>query len=157
MNKKISAFLLLAIFISCSGEEVFESSSDEILETTTTVMQDSEEAEDTTSTSTPDTTSTSDMVSQPPSECIDVNVPTEAPEILQVIELKINSEICLMFRSTEPVQIHIHGINIHLDVDAPSSAGNFSMELKFEGSVAGEFEIEVHDSGIQFARLIVSP
>ena len=157
MNKKISAFLLLAIFISCSGEEVLESSSDEILETTTTVMQDSEEAEDTTSTSTPDTTSTSDMVSQPPSECIDVNVPTEAPEILQVIELKVNSEICLMFRSTEPVQIHIHGNNLHLDVNAASSDGNFSMGLKFEGLVAGEFEIEVHDSGIQFARLIVSP
>jgi hypothetical protein len=152
LNKKISAFLLLAIFISCSGEEVLESSSDEILETTTTVTQDLEKA-----TYTADTTSTSDMVSQPPSECIDVNVPTEAPEILQVIELEVNSEICLMFRSTEPVQIHIHGINLHLDVDTPSSAGNFSMELKFEGSVTGEFEIEVHDSGIQFARLIVSP
>ena len=49
-------------------------------------------------------------------------------------------------------EIHVHGYDIHFMV-YPSQDNILKIEL----TIAGEFEIENHASGYEFARLIVSP
>ena len=85
-------------------------------------------------------------------EFINVKIPNEAPEVLQVIESKLNDIVFLMFESSEPLEVHIHGIDLYLEINGITG-------ISFNASVEGELEIEVHDSGgnYQFARLIISP
>ena len=146
MGKKLSVFLLFVIFISCSSKEVDTSPSNVITEATTSVTQDIEEVEDTT------TTLLMSVPNQPQLDFIDVNIPGQAPETLQIIEANVMGDVSLRFISSESVEIHIHGIDLTLTIEA-----NVDFLITFQPGFAGDFEVEVHGLGIQFARLIVSP
>ena len=79
-------------------------------------------------------------------------VPNSTPETLQIIRHELSEQIELNFTSEVETEIHIHGYDIHFMV-YPDQENVLTIDL----SIAGEFEIENHDSGIEFARLIVSP
>ena len=79
-------------------------------------------------------------------------VPNSTPETLQIIRHELSEQIELNFTSEVETEIHIHGYDIHFMV-YPDQENVLTIDL----SIAGEFEIENHDSGIEFARLVVSP
>ncbi len=85
---------------------------------------------------------------------VDVFVPDSTPETLQVItyELHESEQAELHFVSNVETEIHVHGYDIHFMVYPDQE--NI---LIFELTITGEFEIEDHNSGIEFARLIVKP
>src|SRR6056300_926544 len=83
---------------------------------------------------------------------VEVAVPSSAPEQLQVLNLNLGEKIELNFSSTSETEIHVHGYDIHFIVQ-PNKENILEIEL----TIAGEFEIEEHDGGFEFARMIVSP
>jgi hypothetical protein len=80
-------------------------------------------------------------------------VPDGVPDKLEVLNYNLGEETVIHFevRGFEK-EIHVHGYDIHFMVYP-----NQDNILKIELTIAGEFEIEDHDSGYEFARLIVSP
>ena len=80
-------------------------------------------------------------------------VPDGVPDKLEVLNYNLGEETVIHFevRDVEK-EIHVHGYDIHFMVYP-----NQDNILKIELTIAGEFEIEDHDSGYEFARLIVSP
>ena len=85
-------------------------------------------------------------------EEVEVAVPSSAPEQLQVLNFNLGEIIELNFSSTSETEIHVHGYDIHFTVQ-PNKENILEIEL----TIAGEFEIEEHDGGFEFARMIVSP
>ena len=83
---------------------------------------------------------------------VEVAVPSSAPEELQVLNFNLGEKIELNFSSTSETEIHVHGYDIHFIVQ-PNKENILEIEL----TIAGEFEIEEHDGGFEFARMIVSP
>ena len=79
-------------------------------------------------------------------------VPQGIPDKLEVLNYELGEIVEINFISDAEVEIHIHGYDIHFMVYP-----NQDNILKIELTIAGEFEIEDHDSGYEFARLIVSP
>ena len=82
----------------------------------------------------------------------EVAVPSSAPEELQVLNFNLGEKIELNFSSTSETEIHVHGYDIHFIVQ-PNKENILEIEL----TIAGEFEIEEHNGGFEFARMIVSP
>ena len=82
----------------------------------------------------------------------EVIVPESAPESLQILTYNLSDKAVLYFISTVETEIHVHGYDIHFMV-YPDKENKLSINL----SIAGEFEIEDHESGVEFARLIVNP
>ncbi|MDA7572299.1 hypothetical protein N8776_01185 [bacterium] len=82
----------------------------------------------------------------------EVFVPNDVPNALEVLNYKLSEKIEIHFISDVEKEIHIHGYDIHFMV-YPDKQNVLELELK----IAGEFEIEDHDDGFEFARLIVSP
>ena len=82
----------------------------------------------------------------------EVIVPESAPESLQILTYNLSDKAVLYFISTVETEIHVHGYDIHFMV-YPDKENKLSINL----SIAGEFEIEDHGSGTEFARLIVNP
>ena len=80
-------------------------------------------------------------------------VPDGVPDKLEVLNYNLGEETVIHFevRDVEK-EIHVHGYDIHFMVYP-----NQDNVLKIELTIAGEFEIEDHASGYEFARLIVSP
>ena len=80
-------------------------------------------------------------------------VPDGIPDKLEVLNYNLGEETVIHFevRDVEK-EIHVHGYDIHFMVYP-----NQDNILKIELTIAGEFEIEDHASGYEFARLIVSP
>ena len=83
---------------------------------------------------------------------VEVAVPSSAPEQLQVLNFNLREKIELNFSSTSETEIHVHGYDIHFIVQ-PNKENILEIEL----TIAGEFEIEEHNGGFEFARMIVSP
>ena len=83
---------------------------------------------------------------------VEVAVPSSAPEQLQVLNFNLGEIIELNFSSTSETEIHVHGYDIHFIVQ-PNKENILEIEL----TIAGEFEIEKHAGGFEFARMIVSP
>jgi len=83
---------------------------------------------------------------------IEVDVPSSAPEKIQVLNFEVDEEIELHFSSATETEVHIHGYDIHYMV-YPDKEN----VLKINLTISGEFEIEDHDGGFEFARLVVSP
>ena len=81
-----------------------------------------------------------------------IMVPQGIPEKLEVLNHELGEIIEINFISDAEKEIHIHGYDIHFMV-YPDKENVLEMEL----TIAGEFEIEDHDGGFEFARLIVSP
>ena len=82
----------------------------------------------------------------------EVIVPESAPESLQILTYNLSNKAVLYFISTVETEVHVHGYDIHFMV-YPDKENKLSINL----SIAGEFEIEDHESGVEFARLIVNP
>ena len=82
----------------------------------------------------------------------EIIVPQSTPETLQIIKHELSEKVELHFTTEVATEIHIHGYDIDFMV-YPDQENILTIEL----SIAGEFEIEDHDSGVEFARLIVSP
>ena len=82
----------------------------------------------------------------------EVIVPESAPESLQILTYNLSDKAVLYFISTVETEVHVHGYDIHFMV-YPDKENKLSINL----SIAGEFEIEDHESGVEFARLIVTP
>jgi hypothetical protein len=84
----------------------------------------------------------------------DANVflPNSTPDKLEVLNFKLNEKIYINFTSEAEREIHVHGYDIHFMV-YPDKENVLELKL----TIAGEFEIEDHDGGFEFARLIVSP
>ena len=83
---------------------------------------------------------------------VEVDVPSSTPEKIQVLNFEVGEEIELHFSSATETEVHIHGYDIHYMV-YPDKEN----VLKINLTIAGEFEIEDHDGGFEFARLVVSP
>ena len=81
-----------------------------------------------------------------------IMVPQGIPDKLEVLNHELGEIIEINFISDAGKEIHIHGYDIHFMV-YPDKENVLEMEL----TIAGEFEIEDHDGGFEFARLIVSP
>ena len=83
---------------------------------------------------------------------VKVEVPSSAPEKIEVLNFEVGEEIELHFSSATETEVHIHGYDIHFMV-YPDKEN----VLKINLTISGEFEIEDHDGGFEFARLVVSP
>ena len=81
-----------------------------------------------------------------------IMVPQGIPDKLEVLNYELEEIIEINFISDVEKEIHIHVYDIHFMV-YPDKKNVLEMEL----TIAGEFEIEDHDGGFEFARLIVSP
>ncbi|MDA3037694.1 MAG: ZIP family metal transporter [Actinomycetota bacterium] len=81
-----------------------------------------------------------------------LSVTEGVPEKLQIIEAKLGTKSILEINSSISTELHIHGYDLYIDVQKDET-----LELAFDFNIAGEFEIEDHDGGFEFARLIVSP
>ncbi len=82
----------------------------------------------------------------------EVVVPETAPENLQILTYNLSDKAKLYFITTVETEIHIHGYDIDFMV-YPDKENKLTIDL----SIAGEFEIEDHESGVEFARIIVNP
>ncbi len=82
----------------------------------------------------------------------EVVVPESTPENLQILTYNLSDVAKLYFTSVVETEVHIHGYDIHFDV-YPDKQNKLTIDL----TIAGEFEIEDHESGVEFARLIVNP
>ena len=82
----------------------------------------------------------------------EVLVPNDVPDALVVLNYELNEKIEIHFSADSEKEIHVHGYDIHFMV-YPDKENILELEL----TIAGEFEIEDHDGGFEFARLIVSP
>jgi zinc and cadmium transporter len=82
----------------------------------------------------------------------EVFVPNDVPDALVVLNYELNEKIEIHFNADSEKEIHVHGYDIHFMV-YPDKENVLELEL----TIAGEFEIEDHASGYEFARLIVSP
>ena len=81
-----------------------------------------------------------------------IMVPQGIPDKLEVLNYELGEIVEINFICDAEVEIHIHGYDIHFMVYP-----NQDNILKIELTIAGELEIEEHDSGYEFARMIVSP
>ena len=81
-----------------------------------------------------------------------IMVPQGIPDKLEVLNYELGEIVEINFISDAEVEIHIHGYDIHFMVYP-----NQDNILKIELTIAGELEIEEHDSGYEFARMVVSP
>ena len=82
----------------------------------------------------------------------EVFVPNDVPDALVVLNYELNEKIEIHFSADSEKEIHVHGYDVHFMV-YPDKENILELEL----TIAGEFEIEDHDGGFEFARLIVSP
>jgi zinc and cadmium transporter len=74
------------------------------------------------------------------------------PEKLQIIEVKLGTKSILEINSSIRTELHIHGYDLYIDVQKDET-----LELAFDFNIAGEFEIEDHNSGYEIARIRVNP
>jgi zinc and cadmium transporter len=81
-----------------------------------------------------------------------LSVTEGVPEKLQIIEAKLGSKSILEINSSISTELHIHGYDLYIDVQKDET-----LELAFDFNIAGEFEIEDHNSGYEIARIRVNP
>ena len=138
LMKKI-ILCLFVFFISCSSttESETPTTKEEILPESNVTLPTSE---------------THDHDDEGHDQDDEVIVPESAPESLQILTYNLSDKAVLYFISTVETEVHVHGYDIHFMV-YPDKENKLSINL----SIAGEFEIEDHESGVEFARLIVNP
>ena len=81
-----------------------------------------------------------------------VSVKNGIPERLEVIEATLGTKGLIKISSDLSTELHYHGYDLYLDV-VPGD----SNEIIIDFTIAGEFEVEDHNSGYEVARLKVSP
>lgn len=185
MYKKLNILFLVALLSACSAETISEDNVvSEIVDVSTTLQIEevktshddndshnhdehdshNHDKENSTNSHEPieviqSTDSESDVDNQNVQEenqevSYDANVllPNSTPDKLEVLNFKLNEKIYINFTSEAEREIHVHGYDIHFMV-YPDKENVLELDL----TIAGEFEIEDHDGGFEFARLIVSP
>ena len=123
---------------SCGGDD-----SDAVETTTTT--------ETTTSESTTTETTTEPEAGQP--TVVRVNVVGGVPEdgIVRASVSK-GDRVALVVTSDVADEVHVHGYDISKDVTAGGTA-----RIVFTADIAGRFEVELEERGVQIADLTVTP
>ena len=81
-----------------------------------------------------------------------VSVKNGIPERLEVIEATLGTKGLIKISSEVSTELHFHGYDLYLDI-APGE----SNEIIIDFTIAGEFEVEDHNSGYEVVRLKVSP
>ena len=81
-----------------------------------------------------------------------INVKNGIPEKLEVIEATLGTKGLIIIISEVSTELHFHGYDLYLDI-VPGE----SNEIIIDFMIAGEFEVEDHNSGYEVARLKVSP
>ena len=81
-----------------------------------------------------------------------INVKNGIPEKLEVIEATLGTKGLITIISEVSTELHFHGYDLYLDI-VPGE----SNEIIIDFMIAGEFEVEDHNSGYEVARLKVSP
>ena len=81
-----------------------------------------------------------------------INVKNGIPEKLEVIEATLGTKGLITIISEVSTELHFHGYDFYLDI-VPGE----SNEIIIDFMIAGEFEVEDHNSGYEVARLKVSP
>ena len=81
-----------------------------------------------------------------------VNVKNGIPERLEVIEATLGTKGLITIINEVSTELHFHGYDLYLDI-VPGE----SNEIIIDFMIAGEFEVEDHNSGYEVARLKVSP
>lgn len=71
---------------------------------------------------------------------------------VESLEYGRGDRVRLLFASDVTEEIHVHGYDIYVDVSPGSPE-----QVSFAADLDGVFEIEAHGSGVQIARLIVTP
>ena len=131
-------FLLGFAVASCGGD-------DGAGETTATTTQT------TTETTTTEATTTEPEAEQP--TVVRVNVVGGVPEdgIVRASVSK-GDRVALVVRSDVADEVHVHGYDISKDVTAGGTA-----RIVFTADIAGRFEVELEERGVQIADLTVTP
>ena len=85
-------------------------------------------------------------------EKFNLSVAEGVPEELQIIEVKLGTKAIIEVNSSVNTKLHIHGYDLYIDIQKDKT-----QELAFDFNIAGEFEIEDHNSGYKVARIKVTP
>jgi len=85
-------------------------------------------------------------------EYFKINVQETVPELLQVIEVELDTKAVIQIESLVNTELHFHGYDIYLNVKSDEVT-----EIAFDFNIAGEFEVEDHEGGYEIARIIVKP
>ena len=85
-------------------------------------------------------------------EKFNLSVAEGVPEELQIIEVKLGTKAIIEVNSSVNTELHIHGYDLYIDIQKDKT-----QELAFDFNIAGEFEIEDHNSGYKVARIKVTP
>lgn len=85
-------------------------------------------------------------------EKFNLSITEGVPEELQIIEVKLGTKAIIEINSSVNTELHIHGYDLYIDVQKDNT-----QELAFDFNIAGEFEIEDHNSGYEVARIRVNP
>ena len=85
-------------------------------------------------------------------EKFSLSVAEGIPEELQIIEVKLGTKAIIEINSSVNTELHIHGYDLYIDIQKDNT-----QELAFDFNIAGEFEIEDHNSGYEVARIRVNP
>ena len=177
MYKNLNILLLVALLSACTVETTSEDNIEtELVDVSTTLLTDkaksvdadtnsnnndkeninySDEANETNNSDSSESNINDKNLEEENQEIsydASVLLPNSTPDKLEVLNFKLNEKININFTSEVETEIHVHGYDIHFMV-YPNKENVLELEL----TIAGEFEIEDHDSGNEFARLIVSP
>ena len=85
-------------------------------------------------------------------EKFNLSITEGVPEELQIIEVKLGTKAIIEINSSVNTELHIHGYDLYIDIQKDNT-----QELAFDFNIAGEFEIEDHNSGYEVARIRVNP
>ena len=85
-------------------------------------------------------------------EKFNLSITEGVPEELQIIDVKLGTKAIIEINSSVNTELHIHGYDLYIDIQKDNT-----QELAFDFNIAGEFEIEDHNSGYEVARIRVNP
>jgi len=137
--------VLAAVIVVAIGGFVLASSGDDDSGTTGTTETTGA------STATTTTTTTTSEPAGPPA--FTINVVGGKPEGgVQKINVNKGDQLRLVVHSDTADEIHIHGYDLHKDVEAGGT-----VRFAFKANIDGGFEIELEDAKAQLAELTVQP
>ena len=147
ISRRRTTTLLAAALVLLLGFAV-ASCGDDAGDTTTTTTQTTT---DTTSDSTTTETTTEPEVEQP--TVVRVTVVDGVPED-GIVRASVSKDdrVALVVTSDVADEIHVHGYDISKDVRAGGTA-----RIVFTADIAGRFEVELEERGVQIADLTVTP
>jgi hypothetical protein len=85
-------------------------------------------------------------------EYFKISIQETVPELLQVIEVELDTKAVIQIESSIDTELHFHGYDIYLNIKSDEVT-----EIAFDFNIAGEFEVEDHEGGYEIARIIVKP